>query len=209
VSLLVGLTGGIGSGKTLAATFFKELGAHIIDADKLSRDLVGPGQTALKEIANHFGENILDDTGNLDRKKLAKIVFQNPNEKSVLEGILHPKIFAKEQEEFLKICADDTIAIVVIDAALLIESGNYKRVNKVIVVRSEKECQIQRILSRNDFSYEEIEARIKNQMSLADKIKYADFVLDNNSQQKDLRKKVQELYPVLLNLSKNQDNSNS
>ena len=77
MSLLVGLTGGIGSGKSLAASFFKELGAHIIDADQLSRDLVHPGQTALKEIVNYFGKNILDSTGNLNRRKLAKIVFQD------------------------------------------------------------------------------------------------------------------------------------
>ena len=124
MSLLVGLTGGIGSGKSLAASFFKELGAHIIDADQLSRDLVHPGQTALKEIVNYFGKNILDPTGNLDRRKLAKIVFQDPGKKSILEGILHPKIFKKEQEVFIEICTKDPFAIVIIDAALLIESGN-------------------------------------------------------------------------------------
>lgn len=203
MSLLVGLTGGIGSGKSMAASFFEELGAHIIDADQLSRDLVQPGQIALNEIVNHFGENILDSSGNLDRKKLAKIAFQKPEEKSILEGILHPKIFEKEQEEFLKICTKDPFAIVIIDAALLIESGNYKHVDKVIVVRSSKEAQIQRILNRNGFSYDEVEARINNQMSLEEKIKYADFILDNDLQQENLRQKVQELYPKLLSISKN------
>ena len=207
MSLLVGLTGGIGSGKSLAASFFKELGAHIIDADQLSRDLVHPGQTALKEIVNYFGKNILDPTGNLDRGKLAKIVFQDPGKKSILEGILHPKIFKKEQEVFLKICTKDPFAIVIIDAALLIESGNYKHVNKVIVVRSSEESQIQRILSRNAVSFDEAVARIKNQMSLEEKIKYADFILDNNMQQEDLKHKVQELFPQLLNISKKLVNS--
>ena len=207
MSLLVGLTGGIGSGKSLAASFFKELGAHIIDADQLSRDLVHPGQTALKEIVNYFGKNILDPTGNLDRRKLAKIVFQDPGKKSILEGILHPKIFKKEQEVFLKICTKDPFAIVIIDAALLIESGNYKHVNKVIVVRSSEESQIQRILSRNAVSFDEAVARIKNQMSLEEKIKYADFILDNNMQQEDLKHKVQELFPQLLNISKKLVNS--
>ena len=207
MSLLVGLTGGIGSGKSLAASFFKELGAHIIDADQLSRDLVHPGQTALKEIVNYFGKNILDPTGNLDRRKLAKIVFQDPGKKSILEGILHPKIFKKEQEVFFKICTKDPFAIVIIDAALLIESGNYKHVNKVIVVRSSEESQIQRILSRNAVSFDEAVARIKNQMSLEEKIKYADFILDNNMQQEDLKHKVQELFPQLLNISKKLVNS--
>ena len=207
MSLLVGLTGGIGSGKSLAASFFKELGAHIIDADQLSRDLVHPGQTALKEIVNYFGKNILDPTGNLDRRKLAKIVFQDPEKKSILEGILHPKIFKKEQEVFIEICTKDPFAIVIIDAALLIESGNYKHVNKVIVVRSSEESQIQRILSRNAVSFDEAVARIKNQMSLEEKIKYADFILDNNMQQEDLKHKVQELFPQLLNISKKLVNS--
>ena len=207
MSLLVGLTGGIGSGKSLAASFFKELGAHIIDADQLSRDLVHPGQTALKEIVNYFGKNILDSTGNLNRRKLAKIVFQDSKKKSVLEEILHPKIFKKEQEVFLKTCTKDPFAIVIIDAALLIESGNYKHVNKVIVVRSSEESQIQRILSRNAVSFDEAVARIKNQMSLEEKIKYADFILDNNMQQVDLKHKVQELFPQLLNISKKLVNS--
>ena len=207
MSLLVGLTGGIGSGKSLAASFFKELGAHIIDADQLSRDLVHPGQTALKEIVNYFGKNILDPTGNLDRRKLAKIVFQDPGKKSILEGILHPKIFKKEQEVFIEICTKDPLAIVIIDAALLIESGNYKHVNKVIVVRSSEESQIQRILSRNAVSFDEAVARIKNQMSLEEKYKYADFILDNNMQQEDLLQKVQELYPKLLSISEKLDNS--
>ena len=202
MSLLVGLTGGIGSGKSLAASFFKELGAYIIDADQLSRDLVHPGQTALNEIIDHFGKNILDDKGSLNRGKLAKVVFQNPDQKTVLESILHPKIFKKEQEEYLKICAHDPSAIVIIDAALLIESGNYKHVNIVIVVRSNEESQIQRILSRNEFSLDEVKTRINNQMSLDDKIKYADFILDNELQQEDLKEKVRELYPKLLSSSK-------
>ena len=202
MSILVGLTGGIGSGKSLAASFFKELGAYIIDADQLSKDLVQPGQPALNEIVSHFGENILDSTGNLDREQLAKIVFQKSDQKSVLEGILHPKIFEKEQIEYLRICAKDPMAIVILDAALLIESGNYKHVDKVIVVRSSKEVQIQRILSRNSFNYDDIESRINNQMSLEEKLKFADFILDNNLQHEDLRQKVQELYPKLMSVSK-------
>ena len=207
MSLLVGLTGGIGSGKSLAASFFKELGAHIIDADQLSRNLVDPGQTALKEIVEYFGENILDSTGNLNRGKLAKIVFQDPEKKSVLEKILHPKIFEKEQEIFLKICNEDPFSIVIIDAALLIESGNYKHVNKVIVVRCSEESQIQRVLSRNAVSSDEVVARIKSQMSLEEKIKYADFILDNNGKQEDLRNAVQEIYLKLVNISEKPDNS--
>ncbi|PIP72087.1 MAG: dephospho-CoA kinase [Nitrospinae bacterium CG22_combo_CG10-13_8_21_14_all_47_10] len=200
VSLLVGLTGGIGSGKSLAAKFFAEQGAHIIDADQLSRELVQPGQPALKEIVSAFGVFILDETGNLDREKLAEIIFQNPQKKSTLEAILHPRIIAKEREKYSNISAEDPSAIVIIDAALLIESGNYKNVDKVIVVNCSEEHQVQRILSRNSLNSDQAAARIKNQMSLKEKIKYADFILDNNSQPQDLRRNVHEVYTKLMEI---------
>ena len=198
MSLLVGLTGGMGSGKSLAAKFFAEQGAHIIDADQLSRDLVRPGQPALKEIADVFGELILEPSGKLDREALAKIIFEDTEKKSALEAILHPKVIANEQEKYLNICANDPTAIVIVDAALLIESGNYKNVDKVIVVRSNEEQQVQRILSRGSQSYDQAIARIKNQMSFEEKSRYADFILDNQSQPEDLRQKVHELYVKLL-----------
>jgi len=198
VSLLVGLTGGMGSGKSLAAKFFAEQGAHIIDADQISRDLVRPGQPALKEIVDVFGEDILDPSGNLDREALAKIIFEDTEKKSILEAILHPKVLARERENYLSISTSNPSAIVIVDAALLIESGNYKNVDKVIVVQSKEEEQVQRILSRGSQSYDQAIARIKNQMSFEDKSKYADYILDNQSKPEDLRQKVHEIYAKLL-----------
>ena len=198
MSLLVGLTGGIGSGKSLAARFFKEEGAYIIDADKLSRDLVQPGKPALKEIVDFFGDFILELDGTLNREKLAEIIFQDVNKKKALEVILHPKIIEKEQEEYSIIRAIDSSAIVVIDAALLIESGNFECVDKVIVVQSSEEQQVKRILSRSFLTYNQVVARIKNQMSLVDKNKYADFILDNRLQPEDLMKNVVEVYKKLI-----------
>ena len=198
MSLLVGLTGGIGSGKSLAARFFKEEGAYIIDADELSRDLVQPGKPALKEIVDFFGDFILELDGTLNREKLAEIVFQDVNKKKALEVILHPKIIEKEQEEYSIIRANDPSAIVIIDAALLIESGNFECVDKVIVVQSSEEQQVKRILSRSFLTYNQVVARIKNQMSLADKNKYADFILDNRLQPEDLMKNVVEVYKKLI-----------
>ena len=198
MSLLVGLTGGIGSGKSLAARFFKEEGAYIIDADKLSRDLVQPGKPALKEIVDFFGDFILELDGTLNREKLAEIIFQDVNKKKALEVILHPKIIEKEQEEYSIIRANDPSAIVIIDAALLIESGNFKCVDKVIVLQSSEEQQVKRILSRSSLTYNQVVARIKNQMSLVDKNKYADFILDNRLQPEDLMKNVVEVYKKLI-----------
>ncbi len=198
MSLLVGLTGGMGSGKSLAAKYFSEQGAHIIDADQLSRDLVRPGQPALKEIVDVFGEPILDPSGNLDREALAKIIFEHTDKKSALEAILHPKVIAKEQEIYSNICENNPSAIVIVDAALLIESGNYMNVDKVVVVQSREEQQVQRILSRGSQNYDQAIARIKNQMSFEEKSQYADFILDNQSQLEDLRHNVQKLYAKLL-----------
>ena len=198
MSLLVGLTGGIGSGKSLAARFFKEEGAYIIDADKLSRDLVQPGKPALKEIVDFFGDFILELDGTLNREKLAEIIFQDVNKKKALEVILHPKIIEKEQEEYSIIRANDPSAIVIIDAALLIESGNFKYVDKVIVVQSSEEQQVKRILSRSSLAYNQVVSRIKNQMTLADKNKYADFILDNRLQPEDLMRNVVEIYKKLI-----------
>jgi dephospho-CoA kinase len=198
VSLLVGLTGGIGSGKSLAAKFFAEKGAHIIDSDQLSRELVCPGHPALKEIVDVFGEFILDPSGNLDREALAKIIFEDTEKKSALEAILHPKIIVREQEIYLNTSASNPSAIVIVDAALLIESGNYMNVDKVIVVQSREEQQVQRILSRGSQSYDQAISRIKNQMSFEEKSKYADYILDNQSQPEGLRINVQEIYAKLL-----------
>jgi dephospho-CoA kinase len=200
VSLLVGLTGGIGSGKSLAAKFFKEQGAYIIDSDQLCRDFVRKNQPALKEIVDSFGESILKSDGNLNREDLAKIIFHDNKKKSTLEAILHPKVIAKGHELYLNIKNNNPSAIVIIDAALLIESGNFESVDKVIVIQSTEEQQLKRILSRNYLSRDQALVRIKNQMSLEDKNKYADYTLDNNLQPKDLKESICVLYKKLLKI---------
>ena len=120
MSLLVGITGGMGSGKTLAASFFHELGAHILDADVICRKLVEPGQPALKEISECFGKSIIDEFGNLDRKKLAQVIFYDPKKKNDLENILHPRVFEFENLEYKNISQKHPKALVIIDAALLL-----------------------------------------------------------------------------------------
>ena len=193
MSLLVGITGGMGSGKTLAASFFHELGAHILDADVICRKLVEPGQPALKEISECFGKSIIDEFGNLDRKKLAQVVFYDPKKKNDLENILHPRVFEFENLEYKNISQKHPKALVIIDAALLIESGNYKKMDKVIVVKAGKKIQIERVLTRSGWDRGEVVARINNQMPIIEKIKYADYVLDNSLDKVALRKKVKNL----------------
>ena len=194
MSLLVGITGGMGSGKTLAASFFHEFGAHILDADVICRKLVEPGQPALKEISECFGKSIIDEFGNLDRKKLAQVIFYDPKKKNDLENILHPRVFEFENLEYKNISQKHPKALVIIDAALLIESENYKKMDKVIVVKANEKTQIERVLAQSGWSYNEVVARINNQMPITEKIKYADFVLDNSFDKASLRKKVKDLY---------------
>jgi len=197
LSLLVGVTGGMGSGKTLVAAIFLEFGAYIIDADAICRKLVEPGQPALKEISESFGKTIVNKFGNLDRKKLAQVIFGDLKKKKELENILHPRVFEFEKLEYKNICQRDPKALVIIDAALLIESGNYMKMDKVIVVNTDRKTQIERVIDRTGWDRDEVVARIDNQMPIKEKIKYADFVLDNFSDKISLRKKVKDLYEKL------------
>jgi len=201
LSLLTGITGGMGSGKTLVASIFFEFGAHILDADAICQKLVEPGQPALKEISEYFGENIIDEFGNLDRKKLAQIIFFDQNKKKALENILHPRVFEIENLEYKNICQQNPKALVMIDAALLIESGNYKKMDKIIVINTDKKTQIERVLARSGLDHKEVISRIDSQMAISEKIKYADFVLENSLDKISLRKKVEKLHIELSNLA--------
>jgi dephospho-CoA kinase len=197
LSLLVGLTGGMGSGKTLSASFFKDFGAFILDADLICRKLVEPGQAAWKEIEAVFGKEIFTGSGNLDRRKLADIIFGDPKKKQSLEDILHPKVFEFERLEYDAIRKEHPNALVIVDAALLIESGNYKKMDKVIVVNSDEKNRINRILARSELSRDEIADRIKNQMPSDEKVQYADFVLENSLDKDNLLSKVKDIYTKL------------
>jgi dephospho-CoA kinase len=197
LSLLVGLTGGMGSGKTLAASFLKDLGAFVLDADLICRKLVEPGQPAWREISDTFGKEIFTSSGNLDRKRLADIVFGDPGKKRTLEDILHPKVFEFERLEYEAIRKEHPNAVVIVDAALLIESENYKKMDKIIVVTSDEKNRIKRILARSDMSEDEVTARIKNQMPSEEKVRYADFILENSLDKDNLRSKVKDIHARL------------
>lgn len=201
MALMVGLTGGMGSGKSTVADMFRQLGASIIDADEICRILVEPDQPAWQEIVKSFGKDILLKDRTLDRAQLADIIFNDPNQKKNLEVILHPKVFDEELSLFEKIVKKNPHALVIIDAALLIESGNYRKVDKVVVVSSDEETQTQRILDRSRFSRDDIRRRIQSQMDLNEKIKFADYVLENNAGLAELKNQVESLYKDLQSLA--------
>jgi len=201
MSILIGLTGNIGSGKSLAASYFKELGTYIIDADLISRQLVVPHQPAWEEIVDKFGNEYLNPDKTLNRSKLAVEVFQSYKKRHALEVILHHRVIAEEKNIYSDHQKIDPEAVVIIDSALLIESQNYKNVAKVIIVQSTQELQIQRVMTRDGESRASVKNRLKSQMSLEGKLNYADYVLDNTSGRDLLKSQVHRLYSEFKSLA--------
>ena len=195
--LLVGLTGGIASGKNTVATLLKELGAKIIDADLLSRELVEKGRSAWQEIVDTFGPAVIKADGSLDRKALGEIIFAADEKRELLNSILHPKIVEEERRRIGLIEKDAPGSIIVVNAALLIESGNYKSMDTVIVVSADEDLILKRLALRDGLSTDESFLRIKAQASISEKIKYADFVVENNATMEELKEKVAKLYGEL------------
>ncbi len=176
--LIIGLTGSICSGKTLIADFFKEKNAIILDADQISKDLSTPGQQAWHEIINEFGEEIIHANKSINRKLLADIVFNNPKQLKKLEQILHPKI---KDEILKKINQEQKKSIVVIDAPLLLEAKFDDIIDLLIVVSCKKSILLERAQKRNSSTIQEIKKRLKYQMPLKNKIKKADYIINNNT----------------------------
>jgi len=201
MSILIGLTGNIGSGKSLAASYFKELGTYIIDADLISRQLVVPHQPAWEEIVDKFGNEYLNPDKTLNRSKLAVEVFQSDKKRHALEVILHHRVIAEEKKIYSDHQKIDPEAVVIIDSALLIESQNYKNVAKVIIVQSTQELQIQRVVNRDGTPSISVKNRLKSQMPLEEKLNYADYVLYNISGRDQLKSQAQRLYSELKNLA--------
>lgn len=201
MALLVGLTGGMGSGKTTVAQLFKALGAYTLDADEICRSLVETEKPAWREVVDLLGKGILRDDHTLDRRKVADIVFKDPEKKKALEAILHPRVMEEEQAIFRDILKSDPRALVIIDAALLIESENYRKVDKVIVIACDEKTQLDRIMAKKTFSREDAQRRLQQQMPLEEKIQFADYVVHNDSELSELKKKVEGLFHQLKQLA--------
>ena len=165
--LLVGLTGGIATGKSTVSAMFAHLGARIVDADLLAREVVMPGQAAHAEILKEFGPDVLQEDGSLDRKRLAAIVFVDAARRKRLEAITHPAIHARQQR-ILSVYEEEAFeGLVIWDAALLIESSSAKRMDRVVVVVADADTELARLMARDGFSEEEARRRIASQMPLA------------------------------------------
>jgi len=195
--LKVGLTGSIAVGKSFVLDVLRELGCRTIDADVIAREVVGPGTDGLKAVTAEFGEDVLKPDGSLDRAKLGTVVFTDEGKRRKLNSILHPFIIAR-QDEIMQLWERETPdAIVVVDAALMIESGGYKRFDKLIVVHCQPEIQLQRLMKRDNLSREDAERRTRAQMPQEEKKKYADFLIDTSGSFEETRKQVQGVFRQL------------
>ena len=196
--LLAGLTGGIATGKSTVSQMFAHLGAKIVDADLLARDVVMPGQPALAEIAAEFGPDVLQADGSLDRKRLGDIVFGNPEKRRRLEQITHPAIYLRQQR-ILSVYEEEAFEGVVLwDAAVLIESGGHKRMDKLVVVLTDPATELARLMARDAMTEDVARTRIAAQMPVADKAALADYVIDNSGSRAETERQVRDVYARLL-----------
>jgi dephospho-CoA kinase len=195
--ILVGLTGGVATGKSTVAKMFKQCGAAVINADLLARQVVEPGKPAWRAIVKLFGRTVLNQDRSLDRQTLGRIVFHNPKKRRQLERIIHPRVAREQQRLVHRIAKRKPHAVVIYEVPLLFEAGVDKRVDKIIVVTVDRNTQIARLNIRNGFSHAEALCRIRSQMPLAKKIQQADHVLNGTLSRPSLRKQVGQLFNSL------------
>ncbi|MGH1461360.1 MAG: dephospho-CoA kinase [Neptuniibacter sp.] len=191
---VVGITGGIGSGKTAVTSTLEQFGIEVVDADIVARQVVEPGSYALTEITKHFGPELLNNDGTLDRQQLRSIVFKSDTERKWLESLLHPAIrtIIKKQlnEAKSKYC--------ILASPLLLESDQHLLTDYIVVIDLDEELQIQRTTTRDNNSEEQIRSIIAAQMSREKRIQKADYVITNDSDLKELKSKVKKLHQTLL-----------
>lgn len=196
--LLVGLTGGIATGKSLVDAALRELGAVIIDADVLAREVVEPGEPALAEIVAEFGPGVVGPDGRLDRKALGAIVFADPERRRRLEAITHPRIRERFLQQLDALTTQRFRGLVFFDAPVMIESGNYRNMDRLVVVVTDEGTQIERLMARDGIGREETLRKIRSQMPLAEKAKLADYVIDNSGERAVTETRAREVYAALL-----------
>lgn len=193
--IIVGLTGGMGTGKSTVTNFFRELGAYIIDWDELAREVVQPHSKAWKEIVEYFGKHILNEDLTINRQKLAEMVFPDKKKVAKLNQIVHPEVFKEDERITNEIKARDPNALIVKDVPLLFEAKR-PAIDKVLVVTASEQTQLRR-LEEKGMSQKDARKRIKSQLPLEKKIKSADFVINNDGPLEETKRQVKEIYSLL------------
>lgn len=187
----IGLTGGVGSGKSTVSSYMHELGIPVIDGDKLAREAVIPGSLAMNRLREVFGPHIFLPDGSLDRLKVGEIVFNDEEKRQKLNGIIHPYIWYRTREELIQ-AQEEGFPVVVLDMPLLLEISWQLRVEEVWLVEVPLEVQIARVISRDGFTREQVMERIRKQMPTTNKMNYADVIIDNSRSVEDTRRQVRE-----------------
>jgi dephospho-CoA kinase len=195
--LKVGLTGGLASGKTHVAKLLENHGCHVIHADRLGHEVLLPQGEAYPAVVQEFGCDILQPDGQIDRKILGKLVFSDPERLEVLNELIHPHVFRRQEEFFASVAAEDPEGIAVVEAAIMIEVGSYKRYDRLIVTWCTPEQQIERFRHREGASDAEARERLNRQMPLDTKQKFADYVIDTSGTKEDTARQVEEVYQKL------------
>jgi dephospho-CoA kinase len=197
--LRVGLTGSIAVGKSFVAGVLAELGCHVLDADQTAREVVDVGTQGLRAVVEAFGDEVLKEDGTLDRARLGALVFADESKRQRLNSILHPFIIAAQDQELQRWEMEDRRGIGVIDAALMIESGGYRRFDKLIVVHCNPLVQLERLMARNHLTREEAASRIAAQMPQEEKKRYADYLIDTSEGFDETRRQTELVYRALKN----------
>ena len=195
--LKVGLTGSIAVGKSYVCEVLRELGAFVLDADRTAREVVALNSKGLALIAEKFGSEVLLETGELDRVKMGALVFADEAKRQLLNSIVHPLVFEAQNEWLAAAESENPRGVAVIDAALMIESGGYKRFTKLIVVWCEPQIQLQRLMLRNNLSEAEALKRIKAQLPQEEKKRYADYLIDTSGGFENTRQRTIEVFEQL------------
>ncbi|MGQ0541748.1 MAG: dephospho-CoA kinase [Blastocatellia bacterium] len=195
--LKAGLTGSIAVGKTFVCEIFRELGCFVLDADNVARDVVKPGTPGLKRVVEEFGEEILKTGGGLDRAKMGAIVFADEEKRKLLNSIVHPLVFEAQNKWLAEREREDPAGVAIVDAALMIESGGYRRFDKLIVVWCEPAIQLQRLIMRDGLDETAAKRRIEAQMPQDDKKKFADFLIDTSKSYDDTRSRTLAVFEQL------------
>jgi dephospho-CoA kinase len=196
--LLVGLTGGIATGKSTVTAMLEGPSVRIVDADALAREAVEPGTPTLARIVSEFGNEILQPDGRLDRARLGEIVFPDPARRKRLEAITHPAIRARFEQIMADLEQAGFDGLLFWDAALLVESGGNNRMDRVVVVTTDPATQLRRLMARDGITEEAARARVASQMPLAVKARYGDYVIDNSGSREQTETRVRDVYRSLL-----------
>lgn len=197
--LKVGLTGGLASGKSFVGRALADLGCLLIQADVLGRQVLEQGGETYDAVVATFGKGILDPDGKINRKRLAAIVFANPEELAKLNALVHPPVKLRERDLANEFARDHPDGIVVTEAAILVETGSYKDYDRLIVAVCRPEQQIERSMERDKVSREEVLNRLSRQMPLEEKVKHADFIIDTSGSKENTLQQVRTVYEALRN----------